>query len=289
MDERPSRKRGDTYLLDQENAAEMARLEIQGQLLTRGMGGTLPELGNRLLEGSVRVLDLGCGPGEWVRQVARDYPHGEVIGVDISQIMVAYAQSKAQQTGVSNACFLRRNILDPLDFPAGSFDLVNARFLVGVLHTDRWPGFVQECVRLTRPDGWIRLTEFDNPGHTNKAACERFAHWVVETCRRGNYGFATTPDTPLITPMLARLLREAGCDEVWQHTHHLDFSFGTDLFESQCQNYRVAYKQAQPLFVQMGITTQQEVEAAYEDLLAELKSEDFRGTWSFVTAVGHKP
>lgn len=285
----PSKERNDTYLLDPENAAEMARLEIQGQLLTRGMGGTFPELGNRLPEGSVRVLDLGCGPGEWARQVASNHPQVEVIGVDISQIMVAYAQSKAQQTGVSNAHFLLGNILDPLDFPEGIFDLVNARFLVSVLHTDRWSGFVRECVRLTRPGGWIRLTEFDNPGHTNKAACERFARWVVEACRRGNYGFATTPNSALITPMLERLLQEAGCDEVLQHAHHLDFSFGTDLFESQCQNYRVAYKQAQSLFVQMGIATQQEVEAAYEDMLAQILSEDFRGTWSFLTAVGRKP
>ena len=285
----PPRARKDTYLLDPENAAEMARLEIQGQLLTRGMGGPMPELGNGLPEGSVRVLDLGCGPGEWVRQVARDHPQVDVIGVDISQIMVAYAQSKAQQTGVSNARFLPGNILDPLDFPEGTFDLVNARFLVSVLHTDRWPGFVRECMRLTRSGGWIRLTEFDDPGHTNKPACERFARWSVEVCRRGGYGLATTADSPLITPVVAQMLREAGCDEVVQHAHRLDFSSGTDLFESQCQNYRVGYKQAQPLFVQMGIATQQEAEAAYEEMLAELACEDFRGTWSFVTAMGHKP
>lgn len=283
------RERKDTYLLDPENAAEMARLEIQGQLLTRGMGGTMPEWGNCLPRGSVRVLDLGCGPGEWVRQVASDHPQVEVIGVDISQVMVAYAQSKAQQTGVSNAHFLRGNILEPLDFPEATFDLVNARFLIGVLHTDRWLGFVQECMRLTRRGGYIRLTECDNPGRTNKAACERFTQWSVEVCRRGGYGLAATPDAPLITPMLGQLLHETGCDQVAQHTYRLDFSYGTDLFESQCQNYRVAYAQSQPLFIQMGIATQQEFEAAYEQMLAELMSEDFRGTWSFLTAVGHKP
>src|SRR5581483_10970613 len=117
----------------------------------------------------------------------------------------------------------------------------------------------------------------------------RFAHWSVEACRRGYYGLATASDSPLITPRLEQLLREAGCDQVVQRTHHLDFSSGTDLFESQCQNYRVAYRQAQPLFVQMGIATQQEVEATYKDLLAEIVSEDFRGTWSFVTVIGHRP
>ncbi len=289
MASQPARERNDTYLLDPENVAEMARLEIQGQLLTRGMGGPLPELGNYLPEESRRVLDLGCGPGEWVRHVARDNPQAEVVGVDISHLMVAYAQNKAAQTNVYNARFLIGNILEPLDFPDGTFDLVNARFLVSVLLTDRWAGFVRECVRLTRPGGRIRLTEFDNPGHTNKATCQRFADWTIEACRRGGYGRFTTPDSLLITPMLEPLLREAGCHEVAQQEYTLDFSPGTDLYASQRQNYRVAYKQAQPLFVRMGITTQHEIETTYEEMLAEMLAEDFRGTWSFLTAFGQKP
>lgn len=289
MDASFSKERNDTYLLDPENAAEMARLEIQGQLLTRGMGGPLPELDNRLPRESQRILDLACGPGEWVRHVAKDYPQAEVIGVDISQIMVAYAQTKAQQMGLSNARFQSGNILERLEFPDGAFDLINARFLVSVLHTERWPEFARECVRLTRPGGRIRLTECDNPGQTNKAACQRFAAWSVEVCHRGNYGLARTPDSLLITPMLESLLREAGCTEVQQQAHILDFSFGTDLFESQCQNYRVAYKQAQPLFVQMGVATQEEVQATYEEMLTEITSEDFQGTWSFLTTIGHRP
>jgi ubiquinone/menaquinone biosynthesis C-methylase UbiE len=287
MASQPGRERRDTYLLDPENVAEMARLEVQGQLLTRGMGGPLPEPG-RLPDQMLHVLDLGCGPGEWVRHVAREHPQTEVVGVDISQIMVAYAQSKAVQTNVSNVRFQVGNILDPLDFPDNSFDLVNARFLVAVLKTDRWAGFVRECLRLTRPGGWIRLTECDNGGHTNKAAFQQFTDWIVQASRQGGYGLAVTPDDPLITPMLEPLLREAGYHQVQQQAYTLDFSFGTDLYASQYQNYRVAFKQVQPLIVQMGITTQQEVEATYEDMLTGMAAEDFRGTWSFLTVLGQK-
>jgi len=287
MASQPGRERSDTYLLDPENVAEMARLEVQGQLLTRGMGGPLPEPG-RLPDQMLRVLDLGCGPGEWVRHVAREHPQTEVVGVDISQIMVAYAQSKAVQTNVSNARFLEGNILDPLEFPDDFFDLVNARFLVAVLKTDRWAGFVRECLRLTRPGGRVRLTESDTPGHTNKAAGQKFARWIIQVFHQGGYGLAVTPDSPLITPMLEPLLREAGCQQVQQQASTLDFSFGTDFYTSQYQNYRVAYKQAQPLFVQMGVATQQEVETAYDELLTEMEDEDFQGTWSFLTVLGQK-
>lgn len=284
-----SGERADTYLLDPENVAEMARLEIQGHLLTHGMGGPLPELDNRLPQEHPHVLDLGCGPGEWVLHLAQEHPRADVVGVDISRLMVAYAQNKGAQTNILNARFLVGNILEPLDFPDGTFDLVNARFLVSVLQTDRWVEFVRECVRVTKPGGWIRLTEFDNPGQTNKVACQQFADWTIEACRRSGYGFATTPPAQLITPMLEPLLREAGCHGIVQREHTLDFSFGSELYASQRQNYRVAYKQAQPLFVRLGLATSQEIEVAYEEMLAQMQAEDFQGTWSFVTVLGKRP
>lgn len=203
--------------------------------------------------------------------------------------MVAYAQSKAAQTNILNARFLVGNLLEPLDFPDGTFDLVNARFLVSVLQSGRWPGFVRECVRLAKPGGWIRLTEFDNPGQTNKAACQQFADWTIEACRRGGYGFAMTPEARLMTPMLEPLLREAGCQKIMQQAHTLDFSFGSELYASQRQNYRVAYKQAQPLFVRLGIAPQQEIEAAYDEMVTQMQADDFQGTWSFLTVLGTRP
>src|SRR5258708_3157755 len=52
------------YVIDAENAAEMARLLLQDQLLTRAMGGPLAEQVD--MSQVHRVLDIGCGPGGWV-------------------------------------------------------------------------------------------------------------------------------------------------------------------------------------------------------------------------------
>lgn len=52
-----------TYVIDAESAAEMARLMRQDQLMTAGMGGIFPEQID--LSGVQRVLDLACGPGGW--------------------------------------------------------------------------------------------------------------------------------------------------------------------------------------------------------------------------------
>jgi trans-aconitate 2-methyltransferase len=43
------------------------------------------------LEGAATVVDLGCGPGNVTRLLARKFPHAEVIGIDSSTTMLAKA------------------------------------------------------------------------------------------------------------------------------------------------------------------------------------------------------
>ena len=64
-----SRKSVNVYFNDPESGAEMARLIDQDRLITRCMGGLLPERSNDF-SGIHRVLDIGCGPGGWVLELA---------------------------------------------------------------------------------------------------------------------------------------------------------------------------------------------------------------------------
>jgi SAM-dependent methyltransferase len=181
------------------------------------------------------------------------------------------------------------NILDPLPFADNTFDLVNARFLIGVLHRDRWPTFVSECRRVVRPDGLIRLTEGDRAGHSNKPACEQFATWAIALFHQSNYGFGNDPRSAGLTAHLPSLLQQAGCQRIFQHTRMVDCSFGTDFYASQSQNWRIAYMQMQPVLRRLGIATTAEIEETYELLLKELIEPDFRATTTLVTVLGSKP
>jgi trans-aconitate 2-methyltransferase len=69
------------------NAAEYARLS--------GLQGAMAEevLALLDLEGSERVLDIGCGQGKITAEIAARVPRGEVVGVDPSQDMIAFASS----------------------------------------------------------------------------------------------------------------------------------------------------------------------------------------------------
>lgn len=89
-EEMPLREHASTYFIqDQGNVEEMTRLEIQAKMLTTGMGGVLPELVDH--SHLQRVLDVGCGTGNWLMQTARTYPTiGKLVGADINSKMLAY-------------------------------------------------------------------------------------------------------------------------------------------------------------------------------------------------------
>src|SRR6266478_2732075 len=46
------------------------------------------------LEGSERILDVGCGDGKITAQIASRAPRGSVVGVDPSRDMIRFAQSR---------------------------------------------------------------------------------------------------------------------------------------------------------------------------------------------------
>ncbi len=72
----------------------------------------LPDLRGR------RVLDLGCGFG-WFCRWARAHGAASVLGIDVSERMLARARTETRDPVISYV----RTDLERLDLPAGSFDL----------------------------------------------------------------------------------------------------------------------------------------------------------------------
>lgn len=276
-----------TYILDSESAAEMTRLIGQDRLITRGMGGLFPEQTDTSHYSD--ILDIACGPGGWVCDVAFANPDTQVTGIDISNKMIEYARAMAWSQRLENANFRVMDVLKPLDFPDNSFDLVNARFLVAFMPKTAWPKLLEECVRITRPGGIIRLTEFDEPATTNNAA---FAHWMELTFRAIQLaGLCMSPDGHNfgVTPLLRRFLLDAGCQHIGQKSHFIDFSFGTPAYSSMYANCEVAFRQVQPFMVKMKIAPPEEIEQSYQQMLLGMRSDNFYALWYYLTAWGQKP
>jgi ubiquinone/menaquinone biosynthesis C-methylase UbiE len=71
-----------------------------------------------------RLLDAGCGAGRELQRMARDVPHGEVVGIDLAAGMVNAAWASARAHGLTNVAFFQSDVGALPDVFTGAFDLV---------------------------------------------------------------------------------------------------------------------------------------------------------------------
>jgi ubiquinone/menaquinone biosynthesis C-methylase UbiE len=212
-------------------------LEFQ-QVLVEEMGELLPVqlLGECDLSHARSVLEIGCGGGEWLRAVARQYPDLQCLGIEQDESLVKAANALAYRDGLPHAAFLAvdMNDITPTLFPETSFDLVHLSFLGRYILTADYPGLAQMSAALCRPGGVVCWIEAELP-ITTSAAFERLTALVCEALQRVGQSFipesmwewaelvaASSGKIGVdrssyqrrhlgITPMLGRWLRDAGC------------------------------------------------------------------------------
>lgn len=264
----------------------MARLIEQGRLFTSATGGVLPEQSD--LSAINRILDIGCGPGEWVLDAAFSYPEKEVAGIDISQTMIRYAVARARSQGIANATFGIMDASQPLDFSDTTFDLVNVRSASSFLVPSTWPAFLHECKRILRPGGIIRLTE-PEWDFCNSAAFERLCLLSNQAMKNAGRSFSPSGLHWGIFPQLAPLLREAGYHHIERRASILDYSAGEIQNNSFTKGFLVAYQMLKPFIVKWTSTTEEEFDALLQQAQIEVFLSSFAGVCLLMTVWGVKP
>jgi SAM-dependent methyltransferase len=102
------------------------------------------------LEHPQKVLDIGCGTGDWAIMIGEQFPSATVIGTDLSPIQPTLVPR--------NVKFYVEDAEDEWTFEKG-LDLVHGRMLAGSISD--WTKFFRQAFGQLKPGGWIEMNEFE--------------------------------------------------------------------------------------------------------------------------------
>jgi ubiquinone/menaquinone biosynthesis C-methylase UbiE len=276
-----------TYIL-RDNPTELSRLIQQSDLYTRYEGGIFPERDH--LNGITSVLDVACGPGGWVLEVARLHPNIDVTGGDIDPRMITSAQDRAHHLRLPNAHFVQMDIRQPSLLPEHSTDVINGRFLQGVLDTQAWMLFMKGCQRTLRPGGTLRLTEAAF-AESNSADFNRLTSLLASAFFASGRSFSIDGQSLGLVYILGQLMRDAGYHAIRSRAWSIDYSYGTDAYDAMFEHHRIAYSPhvLGPYIVQSGVISDGEYQRIYGRAMNAFASTSFAAASYFATIVGNNP
>jgi ubiquinone/menaquinone biosynthesis C-methylase UbiE len=277
------------YRLSEQMQVDLPSLVIQERALLDLLGGPFPERTNDFRD-FTRVLDVACGAGSWALEVARAHPHLEVTGLANQQALVAYASTRAAEANLKNVSFVlvAGKQRPQLPFPDEYFDLVNTQYLHSWLRAGEWPDFVRECWRVTRPAGYVRMTEPER-GQSTSLAFTRLEDLFLQAMHKTGQRFS--PDDRHIgaANQLLYLCQEAGWTEITRRAALTDYGKMGDLPENPFSRIQLYMRSFQPLILQEGLASAEELATLMQQVSKEIESEDFAANRFLITVCGHKP
>jgi ubiquinone/menaquinone biosynthesis C-methylase UbiE len=126
-------------------------------------------LGKLSAQTGERILEIGFGTGHCLVALARAVgPTGSVVGVDISDGMLAITRDRLQREGLNEWVDLHLGDAAKLDFiEAGSLDGVFMSFTLELFDNPEIPRVLMECHRILKPGGRlavVSMTKTNPPG-----------------------------------------------------------------------------------------------------------------------------
>lgn len=127
-----------------------------------------------VIEKSGKALDVGCGGGQIMGQLAAIAPAAHFTGIDLSHDQIGRAKKRLQSLG-ARAHLQQGSALD-LPFPDQSFDVVYS--VASIKHwSDQLRG-LQECCRVLKKGGHLFVIEVDRACTLNDTR-SFISHWKI--------------------------------------------------------------------------------------------------------------
>jgi len=137
------------------------------------------------LRPEMRILDVGCGPGNITADLAGYVPGGEVVGIEPDDAVLDKARAEASGRGVANARFEVGDVY-ALEYPDGAFDVVHAHQVLQ--HLTDPVAALQEMRRVCAPGGYVAVRDADYAAMTWYPDVPGLTEWLdlYHQVARGN-------------------------------------------------------------------------------------------------------
>jgi SAM-dependent methyltransferase len=212
-------------------------------------------------------------------EMALLWPNSRIVGLDVVPPPIE-AGAIQQNIKPPNYSFVAGNVLEGLPFNDTSYDYVHQRMLVGALPRDRWPGVIQELLRVTRPGGWIELVEAGE-ARGGGPALELLNEWGLSAA--ANRGIDVS-----MGAKIGSLLQNGGGANVAAHEVLIPLGKrGGRVGLMMEANYFSALENIRPLILNLGLTD----EATHTATLAQARREvaQRRCEVTYYVAIGQRP
>ncbi|KAJ7708943.1 hypothetical protein B0H17DRAFT_1031304 [Mycena rosella] len=134
---------------------ELDRLDTQHEIFVKVMGKYPPclvEIMQDVVPGETKAcLDLGCGSGVWIMEVAREFPQSDAVAVDLAPI--------TSSTMPDNCRSEVDDINLGLEHFYGDFNVVHTQLISSGIKN--YANLIDEMSKVLRPAGLMHVTEFD--------------------------------------------------------------------------------------------------------------------------------
>lgn len=107
------------------------------------------------------ILDVATGTGDFAILASRLIKPQEIIGIDISEGMMAVGREKVKQAGLNTVIRFKREDCTALSFEADSFDAITVAF--GVRNFDGLDKGLEEMHRVMKQGGQLVILELSSP------------------------------------------------------------------------------------------------------------------------------
>ena len=227
------------------------------------------------LKATDSVLEVGSGLGLLAAEAARQVPQGEVVGLEFSPDQLAKALPWA------NLNFVRGDA-HTLPFPDDRFDVVYCRYVLE--HVQDPQRVLEEMRRVLKPGGRVyaqendmRVVIFDPDCPAAEALIEKM---ILLQARMGG--------DARVGKRLFGLFHRAGLREI-------ELSFAPEIYPANSPHFHAWMENALHILkavagqlLEVGQTTEEEVEAALEEMAVLMQRDDASALFHWNRALGTK-